>query len=48
VVVYVLLLGALTAYLGAGAVVDDVLGRTGSLAMLATPTSDPLPASQEA
>ena len=39
VVVYVLLLGALAAYLGAGAVVDDVLGRTGGLAMLATPTS---------
>jgi ABC-2 type transport system permease protein len=38
VVVYVLLLGALAAYLGAGAVVDDVLGRTGGLAMLATPT----------
>ena len=38
VMVYVLLLGALAAYLGAGAVVDDVLGRTGGLAMLATPT----------
>lgn len=36
VLVYVILLGAYAAYAGAGAVVDDVLGRTGGLT-LATP-----------